>query len=36
MFSSVWDWPEPYMHSIYDRIFGEFPAEETIYTMYIP
>jgi hypothetical protein len=28
-------WPEPYMYSVYDRIFGDFPAKNTVYTPYI-
>jgi hypothetical protein len=27
-------WPEPYIYTIYDRIFG-FPAKITVYTPYI-
>jgi hypothetical protein len=29
-------WPEPYIYTVYDRIFGDFPAKSTvIYTVYI-
>jgi hypothetical protein len=28
-------WPEPYLYTVYDRIFGIFPAENTVYTPYI-
>jgi len=28
-------WPEPYIHTVYDRIFGDFPAKNTVYTPYI-
>jgi len=23
-------WPEPYIHCVYDRIFGDFPAKYTV------
>jgi len=29
-------WPEPYIHTIYDRMYGDFPAKYTVYTPYIP
>ena len=28
-------WPEPYIYTVYDRIFGEFSAKNTVYTPYI-
>ena len=28
-------WPEPYMHTVYDRMYGDFPAKNTVYTPYI-
>ena len=28
-------WPEPYVHTVYDRIFGDFPATCTVYAPYI-
>jgi hypothetical protein len=28
-------WPEPYKYAVYDRIFGDFPAKNTVYTPYI-
>ena len=28
-------WPEPYIYTIYDRIFGDFLAKNTVYTPYI-
>jgi len=28
-------WPEPYNYTVYDRIFGDFPAENTVFTPYI-
>jgi len=31
----VYGWPEPYIYTIYDRIFGDFPAKNTVYTPYI-
>jgi len=27
--------PEPYTYTVYDRIFGDFPARSTVYTPYI-
>jgi len=29
-------WPEPYIHTVYDRMYGDFPAKNTVYTPYIP
>ena len=31
----LYGWPEPYMYIIYDRIFDDFPAKNTVYTPYI-
>jgi len=31
----TWDWPEPYIYSVYDHISGDFPAKKTVYTPYI-
>jgi len=28
-------WPEPYIYTVYDRIFGDFPAKNTVHTPYI-
>ena len=28
-------WPEPYIYTVYDRIFDDFPAKNTVYTPYI-
>jgi len=28
-------WPEPYIYAVYDRIYGDFPAKNTVYTPYI-
>ena len=28
-------WPEPKIYTVYDRIFGDFPAKNTVYTPYI-
>jgi hypothetical protein len=25
-------WPEPYIYTVYDRIFGDFLAKNTVYT----
>ena len=30
-----WGWPEPYIYTVYDRIFDDFPAKNTVYTPYI-
>jgi hypothetical protein len=29
-------WTEPYIHTVYDRLYGDFPAKNTVYTPYIP
>ena len=31
----VYGWPEPYIYSVHDRIFGDFPAKDTVHTLYI-
>jgi hypothetical protein len=28
-------WPEPYVYAVYDRIFDEIAAKNTVYTPYI-
>ena len=28
-------WPEPYMYTVYDRVFGDFPAKNTVCKPYI-
>ena len=28
-------WPEPCIYTVYDRIFDDFPARNTVYTPYI-
>jgi hypothetical protein len=28
-------WPEPYICTVYDRVFGDFPAKSTVCTPYI-
>jgi len=28
-------WPEPCIYAVYDRIFGDFPAKNTVYKPYI-
>ena len=28
-------WPEPYIYTVYDRTFCDFPATNTVYTRYI-
>jgi hypothetical protein len=32
---TVLGWPEPYIYTVYDRILGDFPAMNTVYTPYI-
>jgi hypothetical protein len=27
----VQGWPEPYIYTVYDRMFGDFPAQNTVY-----
>ena len=27
-------WPKPYIYTVYDRILGDFPAKNTVYTPY--
>ena len=29
-------WPEPYVCTVYDRMYGDFPAENTVCTPYTP
>ena len=33
--ANVKGWPEPYIYPVYDRIFGDFPAKNTVCTPYI-
>jgi hypothetical protein len=28
-------WPEPFIRTVYDRMYGDFPAKNTVYTPYI-
>jgi hypothetical protein len=28
-------WPEPYIHTVYDRMTSDFPAKNNVYTPYI-
>jgi len=30
--SNQWGWPEPYVYTVYDRVYGKFPAKNTVYT----
>ena len=30
----AWGWPEPYINTVYDRIFWDFPAKINVYTLY--
>jgi hypothetical protein len=32
---NMYGWPEPYIYTVYDRVFGDFPARNTIYTPYM-
>ena len=32
---NVHDWLEPYVCTVYGRIFGDFPAKNTKYTLYV-
>ena len=34
-FPYVKGWSEPYIYTVYDRIFGDFPAKDTVYAPYI-
>ena len=31
----VQGWPEPYIYTVYDRIFWELPANNNVFTPYI-
>jgi hypothetical protein len=31
----AYSWPEPYIHTVYDCIFGDFPAKNAVYAPYI-
>jgi hypothetical protein len=31
----AYGWPEPYIYTVYDCKFGDFPAKITVYTPYI-
>jgi hypothetical protein len=33
--TNKWGWPEPCPYTVYDRIFGDFPAKNTVRTPYI-
>ena len=35
LYLCVCSWPEPYICTVYDRIFSDFPAKSTLYTLYI-
>ena len=32
----AWGWPEPDIHTVHDRMHGDFPAKNTVCTPYIP
>jgi len=34
--SHVEGWPELYIHTVYDRMYGDLPAKNAVYTPYIP
>ena len=29
-------WPEPFIYTVYDRMYGDFTTKNTVYTPYIP
>jgi len=29
-------WPEPYIYTVYGRMYGDFPAKMTVYAPYTP
>jgi len=31
-----WGWPDLYICTVYDRMYGDFPAKNTVCTPYIP
>ena len=31
----MWGWPEPYVYTVYDRIFGDSPVKNAVCTPYI-
>ena len=31
----VQGWPEPYIYTVHDSLFGDFPAKNTVYKPYI-
>jgi len=33
IYSYFQGWPGPYVCTVYDRIFGDFPAKNTVYTV---
>jgi len=37
IFSQIgdWGWPEPYIHTVHDRMYGDFPVKITVCTPYI-
>ena len=35
LLSSAGCWPKPYIYTVYDRIFGDFPAKDSVYAPYI-
>jgi hypothetical protein len=28
-------WPDPYMYTVYDRMFGDFLAKNTVHALYV-
>jgi hypothetical protein len=30
-----WSWPEPFMYTVYDRMYGKIPAQNIVYTPYV-
>ena len=35
IYIDILGWPKPYIYTVYDCIFGGFPAKNTVYTPYI-
>jgi len=33
--ATVYGWPEAYIYTVHDRIFGNFPAKNAVYTPYV-
>jgi hypothetical protein len=33
---NMWGWPEPYIYTVCDRMFGDLPAKNAVYTPFWP